>query len=115
MKQIEYNNIQYIVGQNAQDNWNIFDNYLSINPLYIWFHLNSFSSPYVIMCCTLCDLKENPDYNNYLQYGATLCKQYSKYTYLNDLKIVYTSLKNLHKGNKIGEIIIKGKKHIIKI
>ena len=53
--------------------------------------------------------------NNYLNYGAKLCKTHSKYRNLKDLKICYTTLKKLTKTNKIGEVLIKGKRNIIKL
>lgn len=49
MKTIVYNNILFSVGQNAQDNWNMLEQLEKINSNYIWFHLNSFPSCYVIM------------------------------------------------------------------
>jgi len=114
MKTITFNNINYIVGQNAQENWNILDQANAINSNYIWFHLNSFPSCYVIMYATLDFLLDN-SCNIYLNYGAQLCKNNSKYRDLNNLKICYTSLKKLKKTQKTGEVIISGKKNIIKI
>ena len=114
MREIIYNDIKYIIGQNAQENWNILDEGYKINNNYIWFHLNSFPSCYVIMYSSIEELKDN-SLNDYLTYGANLCKQNTKYRNLNDLKICYTSLKNLKKTNKVGEIIINGKKNIIKL
>ena len=114
MKENEYKNIKFIIGQNAQENWDILDQSYKINPDYIWFHLNSFSSPYVIMYTTLKEL-ELEERQDFLIYGANLCKSHSKYTYLNDLKIIYCSLKKLEKTDNIGEIIVKGKKNIIKL
>ena len=49
MKLNEFNNIKYYIGENAEDNWDLFEKSKEINENYIWFHLNSFSSPYVIM------------------------------------------------------------------
>ena len=66
------------------------------------------------MYSTLHELNDN-SLNNYLNYGANLCKTHSKYRNLKDLKICYTSLKKLSKTNKIGEVLIKGKKNIIKL
>ena len=66
------------------------------------------------MYSTLHELNDN-SLNNYLNYGANLCKTHSKYKNLKDLKICYTTLKKLSKTNKIGEVLIKGKKNIIKI
>jgi hypothetical protein len=114
MKTIEYKNILFYIGQNAQDNWDILEHSLKINENYLWFHLNSFPSPYVIMCCTLEDICSN-DINDIFYYAGDLCKQNSKYKNLKDIKICYTSLKKLKKTNKIGEIIITGKRNTFKI
>ncbi len=114
MKTITFNNINYVIGQNAQENWNILEQANNINSNYIWFHLNSFPSCYVIMYSTLNDLNDN-SYNEYLNYGAELCKNNSKYKNMKNIKICYTSLKKLEKTQKIGEVIINGKKNIIKL
>ena len=114
MKFVEYNNINFIVGQSAQENWDILTEYTNKNNEYIWFHLNSFPSCYVIMESSIQDIS-NESLQDYLNYGALLCKDHSKYKFLKDLKICYTSLKKLTKTNKIGEVIIKGKKNIIKL
>lgn len=114
MKTFTYENIKFLLGQNAQENWDILEEAQKINCNYIWFHLNSFPSSYVIMYSCIEDLSDN-SLNNYLTYGATLCKNYSKYKNYNDLKICYTTLKKLSKTNKIGEVLIKGKKNIIKL
>lgn len=114
MKTFTYENIQFILGQNAQENWNILDEAQKINSDYVWFHLNSFPSSYVIMHSSIENIHDS-SLNDYLIYGANLCKQNSKYKNYNDLKICYTSLKKLTKTNKIGEVIVKGKKNIIKL
>ena len=114
MRETIYNDIKYVIGQNAQENWNILDEAYKINNNYIWFHLNSFPSCFVIMYLSIEELRDT-SLNDYLTYGANLCKQNTKYRNLNDLKICYTSLKKLKKTNKIGEIIISGKRNIIKL
>ena len=114
MKEFEFENIKYYVGRTAKENWELLDNAKKDNPNYIWFHLNSFASPYVIMFSTL-DNMNNDDINEYIHYGANLCKEYSKYKFLKDIKIMYTSIKNLSKTDKLGEVDITGKYNIIKI
>ena len=114
MKTVEYKNIYFFIGQNAKENWDILDNSIKINENFIWFHLNSFPSPYIIMHSTITDISKD-DLQDILYYAANLCKDNSKYKNLKDLKICYTSLKKLEKTTKIGEIIIKGKKNIIKL
>jgi hypothetical protein len=113
MKFNEYNNVEYYLGENAQDNWDLFEKSKEINENYIWFHLNSFASPYVIMYATMDDIKTMSE--SYLNYGASLCLENSKYSYLRDTKIIYCELKKLKKGNKVGEIIVSGKKKLIKV
>ena len=104
---IEINNdIEYIIGKNANENWEILDKYKNINDNYIWFHLNSFASCYVIM-------KSEEYTNSDLIYGAQLCKINSKYKNYNNLKIIYAPLNKLTKTNKIGEVIVSGKKKLI--
>ena len=114
MKTIIYNNIQFTLGQNAQDNWNMLEQVEKINTNYIMFHLNSFPSCYVIMHSTFEDLID-ASYNDFLIYGAQLCKNNSKYKNFTNLKICYTSLKYIKKTQKIGEVNIYGKINIIKL
>ena len=113
MKIEEFNNVKFILGQNAQENWNIFDEAKKENEYYIWFHLNNFPSGYVIMYSTLDNINDNV--NEYLLFASNLCKNNSKYKNLNNLKICYSILNKLEKTKNVGEIIIKGKKNIIKI
>jgi len=117
MKVFQFEDIKYYVGQSAKENWELLDIAIKENPNYIWFHLNSFASPYVIMWLSIDDLNELNinQYNQYIQYGANLCKEYSKYKYLKDIKIMYTSVNKLSKVDKLGEVDITGKYNIIKI
>ena len=118
MKSYVYKNINFIIGNNAKENWQILDNMKHLNENYLWFHLNSFASPYVIMNCTKNEMEKMYDKNEIkeiLEFGAKLCKDNSKYKFLNDLKILYMPLKKLEKGNKIGEVIISGKKNTISL
>jgi hypothetical protein len=118
MKEFLYKNVIFYCGQNANENWDLLDKSNNENKEYIWFHLNSFASPYVIMFSTINELKNQYSEDEVLEiltHGAEICKENSKYKFLNDLKIVYTSLKKIKKGNKVGEVIISGKKNIIKL
>ena len=115
MREIIFENIKFLVGQNSQENWDLLESCSRINNEYIWFHLNSFPSCYVIMCSSLTDISCTEIKNNLINYGAELCKKNTKYRHLSNLKICYTSLKKLKKTSKIGEVIITGKKNIIKL
>lgn len=109
MKIINYNDVSFVLGKNSKENWELLDEYSKTNCNYVWFHLNSFPSGYVIM---LSDSINNLDL---LNYGALLCKENTKYRNLKDLKICYTTLNKLKKTNKIGEVEIIGKPKIIKL
>ena len=119
MKEFEFGTVKYYVGQSAKENWELLSR---ADQSYIWFHLDSFSSPYVIMWSSINNLEEIikisvdiSSVNQFLYYGAELCKKYSKYKNQRDIKIVFTDIKNISKGKKEGEAIIKNKKQIIKI
>ena len=44
MKTTSYQDIIFEIGQNAKENWEIFEKNKEINSHYVWFHLNSFPS-----------------------------------------------------------------------
>ena len=98
---IEYENITFKVGKNAKENWKL----LEENQEYIWFHLNSFPSCYVICC------DENPS-KELLLYGAQLCKSNTKYRNLKNVKVNYTKLNNLKKTNEEGSVYIKSNRKV---
>ena len=114
MKEFEYNNITFYVGQSAKENWALLDNAKAENDNYIWFHLNSLPSPYVIMWSSISDL-DNKSVKELLIYGATLCKENSKYKNYKCLKIIYTIVKKLTKTDIEGEVDITGKIKVIKL
>ena len=120
MKIEEFAGIKYYIGSNAKENWDLLDIMRLNNENYIWFHLNSFASPYVIMVATLDTIKSIYDIsgniiteNEFLQYGAELCRKYSKYKFMNDIKIMYVPIKKLTKSDKVGEVFVSGKSKTI--
>ena len=46
MKEVTFNNIKFIVGNSAKENWEILEEALQTD---VWFHLDGFPSSYVIM------------------------------------------------------------------
>ena len=64
------------------------------------------------MCSTVNDIDKS-QLDDYLYYGAELCKNHTKYRNLKNLKIIYTTLNKLSKTDIIGEVLISGKKKII--
>lgn len=116
MKSEIFNGITYYIGKSAKENWNLLDISKETNNEYIWFHLNSFASPYIIMYATLKELDNiDQSINSYLQFGAELCKQHSKFKFMKDIMIMYVPIKKLTNTEKIGEVYITGKSKLIKL
>lgn len=101
---LEYENIIFKVGKNSKENWEL----LKENQNYVWFHLASFPSCYVIC------LDENPS-NECLLYGSQLCKLNTKYKNWKHIKVNYTKLSNLRKGEEEGSVYIKSNKKVSSI
>ena len=101
MKVEEFNDITIIIGQNAQENWDL----INFDCDYIWLHLNSFPSCHVI-------IEDNNPEQEVLEYAAQLCKDNTKYRNLKNLKICYTKCNNLKKGKDIGSVVYKSKRQV---
>ena len=67
------------------------------------------------MKCPLEEINESNQKTLHLVHGAELCKENSKYRIYTNLKIVYTTLKNLTKTEIVGEVMISGKRNLITI
>lgn len=105
MKQHIYNNTSIIIGENSLDNWYIISKYTKINDEYIWIHLNSFSSPHVIIL----DNHLNIDT---IKYSCELCQKNSKYKNMKDIKFCMTRLKNIMKAESTGEVIFRSNRKV---
>ena len=100
-------NIDFLIGKNQQDNFNIIDK-ASKND--IWFHIHEKSSAHVIAI-----IPENLDKKQIyyiIKQGAIICKQISKYKNQKDIKIIYTNVNNIKKTNIIGSVILDNYKII---
>ena len=85
--------IKVLLGQTALENWSLLD--LS-DPSFIWMHLKSFPSGYVIVC--------HPEPTKEVLFqAAKLCHQHTKYKNLRQIKISKTHCSNVKKGDKPGE------------
>ena len=103
MKEVEFEGINYLIGENAKDNWDILND---AKQNWIWFHLDNFSSPYVIMqeCKKgIKNRKYEKTYIEYIKMGCLLCKQNSKYN-SQKVKVIFTNLKNIFKNNNVKKI-----------
>ena len=89
-----------VVGSDAQENWDIIRD---SEPGHVWFHLNSFPSPHVIIRT---DTPSKED----IGYAARLCKSKSKYRNIRNIKVVYTRIHNLELGDKVGIVNIISKR-----
>ncbi len=101
-KTISYQNCDYIIwiGQNSKDNWEIIDNASDHD---IWFHLEEFSSPHVILRMTE-DIKLKAVPKWLLIECAIACKQKSSQKKMNKVTIIYTNIKNVKKAEKVGSV-----------
>ena len=100
MKEFQIQNINYKIGKNALENWHLID---ISKKSYLFFHLSSFPSCYVILECA-------DDYYPTLEIikeVAKLCKDNTKYKNLKDIKVDYTLCDNVEKGEVVGEIFYK--------
>lgn len=107
---IHYDNIldsevKICVGENAQENWELID---SSTQNSMWFHLDKFPSPHVVV-----SLSNNKKISNItINYAATLCKTYSKYKDIRNIYVIYTTIKNIKKGSAVGSVITTNTKRV---
>lgn len=92
------------VGKNAAENWRLLD---GSAPNDLWFHLESFPSPYVF-------LTGNPTQEE-IEEAARVCKENTKYKNVPGIQVMYTPVANVIKGEKVGEVIIKSHRKVRKI
>lgn len=96
------------IGKNAQENWNLLD---IANENDYFFHLSSFPSCYVIL-----ENKENFILSDdIIEKTANLCKENTKYRHLKNIKVDVTQIKNVKKGENVGEVFYLRNKNVKKI
>jgi predicted ribosome quality control (RQC) complex YloA/Tae2 family protein len=103
MKEFVVENIKIKVGSNAAENWKILDESSENN---IFLHLKSFPSCYVIIDC-----EEYPSIE-IINEAAKICKNNTRYKNMKNIKVDYTSCKNVIKGELVGEIFYKSNKKV---
>ena len=97
--------INIVIGKNAEDNWKILAKSRQND---IIFHLDKLSSPYVIIL--------NPPNiisSKTLYYVASLCKEHSKYNNIDRVAVIYTTVKNVSRGDVLGSLIMKKTSRIV--
>jgi len=100
MKEVKYNDVLIKIGQNARENSELCE-IDKDNQNYVWLHLNKLASPHVIICQDQKDVDKQT-----LYYAANLCREHSKFKSMKT-SVICTTLKNLTKTKKAGEVIIK--------
>ena len=89
------------IGQNAQENWDLIGDSKQNS---IWFHLDSgMPSPHVVLQIPA-DFKLKKIPKQVINKTAALCKEYSKYSLNRFVTVIYTEIKNVSKGEKIGSV-----------
>jgi predicted ribosome quality control (RQC) complex YloA/Tae2 family protein len=108
MKELFINNIKCKIGNNAEENWKILD---ESKENYIFFHLSSFPSCYVILEIEN-EIKNIFELNKIIEQTALQCKLNTKYKNLKHIKVDYCPVSNVIKGDKIGEVYYKSNKKV---
>lgn len=98
------------LGKKDTENWELLD---AAKPYHWWFHLDDFPSGHFFLETTneITTPTKQQIYKSALQ-----CRLYSKYKSFNEpIFVVYTQVKNLKKGIKLGQVIITGKTKYLKV
>jgi predicted ribosome quality control (RQC) complex YloA/Tae2 family protein len=102
-------NIEFRVGQNAQDNFDLIDD---SGPDDLWFHISKTSS-----CHVVASIPQNVIDKKILKkiavQGAVICKQHSNYKSERDVHVIYTKIQNLVKTPTVGAVSVGEYKMII--
>lgn len=111
MKKINFQfnsfDIEYIIGQNASENFKIIDD---ANEFDMWFHIDGYPS-----CHVLCSIPNNvskKDLLKIIKRGALYCKEHSKYNSEKSVSVIYTYVKNVTKTDVVGTVITNNAKKI---
>lgn len=86
----------YKLGENKRENWELLDEAKEDD---YFFHLSSFSSGYLILELINKDLELET-----IKKAALICKNGTKYRYINDIKIDYCLCGNVSKTENVGEV-----------
>ena len=85
-------------GKNALQNWELLESYKN-HPNFLFFHLSSFPSCFVIWE----NDEENPKKED-IEKVARVCLENTKYKKIKGIKVDYTRIGNVKRGDKPGEI-----------
>jgi len=101
--------IPYLIGSNAQDNFDLID---ESEPFDLWFHISGHSSCHVIAKMPP-DIKlDKKQKSQIIKQGALICKQHSKFKTLHEVTIIYTQISNVVKQQTVGQVETINAKYI---
>jgi predicted ribosome quality control (RQC) complex YloA/Tae2 family protein len=95
MKIYNYNGIDFIIGQSAQENWKII---LQADRDYYWLHADKIPSSHIIICT------DKPIHDDYI-YASSLCKEQTKIN--KPITYISTPINNIKLGSKPGEVYFR--------
>ena len=96
-----------LIGQNAQDNWDII---CSSNPEDLWFHLSDHPSSHIIktewanIACRSTPATAGVIPRHIIRYAAELCKNRSKLRAEKKVEVIFTKVKNVKLGVDVGSV-----------
>lgn len=105
-------NIEFRVGQNAQDNFDLIDD---SSPDNLWFHIHGHASCHVV--AAIQRMKEGQRMEEGVRYdkkqlrhiatqGAVICKQHSKYKSEPNVQVMYTQIQHVVKTATVGMVTV---------
>lgn len=96
--------LTYIIGENAQDNWDLID---ASSQNDIWFHLESHPSSHVVLKMPNVKNAEKKISKQSIIHCAVECKNNSKMKDLKKISVIYTEIKNVTKADQPGSVYTK--------
>ena len=113
MKEFEYDGFKILLGNNADENWELIK---KANPLDLWIHLSNHPSPHVIIKVEKISKKKyNVPSKEAIHFACKKCIEYSKKKDNQKVKLDYTVIKNLKLGEDVGSVYYKSNKKVISV
>ena len=106
-KEMDFGQIDFLVGQNAQENHDLID---GADEEDIWFHISGHPSCHVIGKIPKDTDLDKSDLMKVVKQGAVICKSFSKFKSDKNVKIDYTRVKNVTKSKTPGSVSISDAK-----
>jgi len=100
--------VDFIVGKNAADNFDIIDDATSRD---IWFHIENEPSGHIVAKMPEIELNKK-QLRQIITQGAVVCKENSKFKSMKNVKIVFTYVENVVKMDIPGSVMLLKSKNI---